>query len=52
MKIIITDQRGRCWKLRFTEDMDLTEIVHCIESQFYRQDIFECVKTGKGVSNG
>lgn len=33
--IIMTDQKGICWKLRITKDMYLGEIMECVEQQFY-----------------
>ena len=35
-EMIITDQKGRCWKFKFkSRTMDFWEIVECIEKQFY-----------------
>ncbi len=36
MKIIITDMNGICWKFNLPKDTMLTEILECIERQFYR----------------
>lgn len=35
MQIIINDDRGSCWKFYLTEDMNLVEIMECVEQQFY-----------------
>lgn len=35
IKIILTTKQGVCWKFNLTRDMELGEIMECVEQQFY-----------------
>ena len=35
MQITINDDWGNCWKFYMTEDMNLVEILECIEQQIF-----------------
>lgn len=37
--IVLLDEKGICWKFNITEDMRLDEILHCVEQQFYSDEV-------------